>query len=168
MQAENHDFLAILGILTDRDVEFVVVGALSAVLQGAPIMTFDLDVVHRRSDENVEALLGALDVLDARYRGRGDQILVPTAEHLKGPGHQLLITRHGPLDLLGAIEDDLDYEDLIDDALKMSADDIEFSVLPLERYVALKEKSERSQDLARLPILRETLAEKEKNDNGDS
>jgi hypothetical protein len=45
------DFLAILRSLAQHEVEFIVVGGISAVLQGAPIATFDLDVVHSRSSE---------------------------------------------------------------------------------------------------------------------
>jgi len=41
-------------------VETIVVGGVAAVLQGAPIATFDLDLVHRRSEENVARLQDAL------------------------------------------------------------------------------------------------------------
>ena len=73
------------------------------MLHGAPITTFDLDVVHARTPENIARLLSAVEVLDADYRGRGDQRLRPSPEHLASSGHQLLMTRFGPLDLLGAI-----------------------------------------------------------------
>ena len=39
-------FLAVLRTLTDHGVEFIVVGGVAAVLRGAPINTFDLDVVY--------------------------------------------------------------------------------------------------------------------------
>lgn len=153
------DFVAILRTLNDHDVNFVVVGALSAVLQGAPIMTFDLDVVHQRSSENISRLLKALKVLDAHYRGHPDPSLRPDETHLQSVGHQLLLSKYGPLDLLGAIEDGLGYEDLLEDAVQTKIDDFSVPILGLARYVELKESSNREKDRARLPTLRQTLAE---------
>ncbi len=50
----------LLRALTDGDVRFIVVGGLAAVAQGAPIVTFDVDIVH-----------GRLDVLCRIEGGRG-------------------------------------------------------------------------------------------------
>lgn len=40
--------------LADAGVEAMVVGMAAAVIQGAPTMTWDLDVVHHRTTHNVE------------------------------------------------------------------------------------------------------------------
>ena len=96
-------FHAILLVLADHGVEFVVVGGVSAVLQGAPLVTSDLDVVHSRAERNIERLLQALEDLDAHYRTQPERRLAPNASHLRTAGHQLLATRFGPLDLLGEI-----------------------------------------------------------------
>lgn len=157
MQTETPDFLALLEVLVSHGVQFVIVGALSAVLQGAPVMTFDLDIVHLRSEDNVDRLLGVIAHLDATYRGHPNKALSPGREHLLGPGHQLLNTRLGPLDLLGAIEDGLTFADLEPDAIRMQVDELEFLVLPLKQYVDLKTRSSLEKDRARLPVLRETL-----------
>src|SRR5882672_5233809 len=61
-------FKEALEVFTHHRVDFVVVGGVAAVLGGAPISTFDLDIVHDRSPANVVRLLGALAELDARYR----------------------------------------------------------------------------------------------------
>ena len=161
MTAATPDFVAILQVLNAQDVDFIVVGALSAVLQGAPIMTFDLDVVHDRRDDNIERLLAALKQLEAHYRGHPEKELSPNASHLQSPGHQLLTTKYGPLDLLGAIEDDLSYEDLSSDTVEIMVDDFSVRLLKLRRYVELKEASTREKDQARLPTLRQTLAERD-------
>jgi Nucleotidyltransferase of unknown function (DUF6036) len=55
--------------LAEAQVEFVVVGGLSAVLQGVPIVTLDLDICYRRTPENVARLVGALAALQPRPRG---------------------------------------------------------------------------------------------------
>jgi hypothetical protein len=97
------DFARILRILANHEIDFIAVGGICAVLHGAPIATFDLDVVHSRSDQSVGRLLRALADLEARFRGQGDRHLAPDASHLASPGHQLLLTNAGPLDLLGAV-----------------------------------------------------------------
>ena len=120
-------------------------------------MTVDVDVVHQRTDENIGALLDALAELDAHFRGHPDKKLEPTREHLSSTGHQLLTTTYGPLDLLGAIEHDLTYEQLLADSVDISFDDRSIRVLSLAKYVELKEESTQPRDQARLPVLRETL-----------
>ncbi|XXY53339.1 hypothetical protein WME91_19605 [Sorangium sp. So ce269] len=91
----------LLGVLARHQVDFIVVGGVAAVIQGAPVNTFDLDVVHARTPDNIERLLGALRELDAFYRTDLQRRLPPTASHLVSPGHQLLATNMGTLDLLG-------------------------------------------------------------------
>ncbi len=53
------------------------VGGVGAVLQGAPISTFDLDLVHSRTRKNVDRLLVALELLDARHRTAGAREISP-------------------------------------------------------------------------------------------
>lgn len=164
MAESPSDFTRILRLLAEHEVDFIVVGALSAVLQGAPIMTLDIDVVHERSEGNVTRLLEALSELDARYRGHGERVLRPTAEHLVGPGHQLMSTDAGPLDLLGRIEEELGYDELLGDTVSYEIDGHEVRVLSLKRYTALKEHSDRPKDQAVLPLLRATLEERSSED----
>ncbi|HZY03412.1 MAG TPA: hypothetical protein VFF02_07905 [Anaeromyxobacteraceae bacterium] len=78
----------LLARLAASGTEFVLVGGLAAVAQGAPLATVDVDVVHRREAANVERLIAFLGAVDARYRGRPiGQVLRPTREALLGEGH---------------------------------------------------------------------------------
>ncbi len=43
----------------------------------------------------------------------------PTADHLAGPGHLNLMTRYGPLDVLGTIGRGLSFEDLLPHSSQM-------------------------------------------------
>jgi len=157
------DFLAILRTLNEYGVEFIVVGGVGAVLQGAPISTFDLDVVHSRSIENAGRLLAALRALDAYYRIQPERRLRPSASHLVSAGHQLLMTCYGPLDLLGMIGHSHGYESLAVDAIQVEAGaGVHIQVLGLERLIAVKTETAGEKDLAALPILRKTLEEQKK------
>ena len=54
------DFKALLRILSDASVEFIVVGGVAAAVHGSARATFDLDVVYRRTPENIDRLALAL------------------------------------------------------------------------------------------------------------
>lgn len=144
--------------LSSSDVEFIVVGLLAAVAQGAPVTTHDVDIVHRRTPENVARLVDLLvNTLDARYRERSERVLRPTAEILAGPGHSLLRTNLGPLDVLGAIEGGRDYEALLPLSRRIELAGYPVYVLGLETIIELKRGSTRAKDQLVLPILEEVL-----------
>jgi len=158
---QTTDFDAILRLFSESGVEFIVVGGVSAVLQGAPVNTFDLDIVHRRAPENIQRVLAALDKLDAYYRLQRERRLRPNASHLQSLGHHLLTTSAGYLDLLGSIGDFLTYEDLVEHSEPMQiAEGSCVPVLKLDTLISLKQQAGREKDIAMLPILRRTLEEK--------
>ena len=115
MSSKESDFIKIIEILTKHEVEFIIVGGVCAVLHGAPITTFDLDIVHNRSPENIERLLKALGELRAYYRTKKDVRIEADKKGLALTGHHLLMTDAGPLDLLGTIGESKDYSDLLKD-----------------------------------------------------
>jgi hypothetical protein len=155
-------FAEILRLLATSDVEFIVVGMTAGVLQGAPVGTIDLDILHRRSRENVARLLRVLGELDAVTR-HDPRRLRPQESHLVGPGHQLLTTIHGDLDCLGSIDNGKSYEDLLEQTVEMKlADGLTIRVLGLRSLIEIKERSGRPKDLAAIPVLRATLDEIER------
>lgn len=87
MADDTPDFSSILEVLTRHEVDFIVVGGVCAVLLGAPVSTFDLDIVHSRSSENLIRLSKALQALDAHYRDHLPQRLEPTLAGLAETGH---------------------------------------------------------------------------------
>lgn len=161
MKQPKPDFKAIFTILIDHQVDFIVVGGVCAVLHGAPISTFDLDLVHSRDPRNIDRLLVALNLLEARYRDCGERVLRPGAAHLSTPGHQLLMTSAGPLDLSGVIGNHHGYEELLPYTVSMDvAHGVLIRVLDLEFLIKVKEEAGRDKDQAVLAILRQTLKEK--------
>ena len=148
-----------LEILAKHRVDLVVVGGVAAVLNGAPIATFDLDVVHVRSQENLDRLAAALKDLEARYRDVSGRDLWPETAALAGDGHHLLLTRCGPMDVLGQIGNGRRYEDLLPDAVTISVGGAMVRVLGLSALIRTKEEAGRDKDLAVLGILRQTLLE---------
>jgi hypothetical protein len=145
--------------MVKNGVDFIIVGGVSAVLQGTPVTTFDLDLVHSRKPENITRLLSALQDLDAYYRGRRTHIIRPGRPHLAASGHQLLMTRFGPLNMLGTIGAGHDYDDLLKHTIEMQIDDLRLRVLDLQTLIKVKEEVGHDRDKAMLPILRRTLEE---------
>jgi hypothetical protein len=155
------DFLALLRTLNGHGVDYIVVGGVAAVLHGAPVSTFDLDVVHSRQEENIVRLVAVLQELDAYYRAQPERRLTPDASHLASPGHQLLATRFGPLDLLGEIGAGRGYEDLLPESIMVRAgEQVLVRVLNLETLITMKEELAQEKDRAVIPVLRRTLEEK--------
>ena len=161
MASEEPKFHEILNRLVDEQVEVVVVGMAAAVLQGVPLSTWDLDVVHRRTPENVARLLRVLDDLDAVAR-HDPRHLKPNATHLIGPGHVLLETRFGDFDCLGAIDSGRTYEDLIGASVELEFEGRCLHVLPLREILAIKTRAARPKDLAVIPYIQSTIDEIEK------
>jgi predicted nucleotidyltransferase len=156
------DFLEILRALRAREVDFIVVGGVSGVLHGAPITTIDLDLVHSRSGANIDRLLLALADLEAFARGRGEQRIRPDRSHLESPGHQLLTTKHGPLDLLGAVQGGRGYDDLLAHTVEMTLGPLAIRVIDLDTLIDLKEHLGREKDLAVIAVLKRTRDEARK------
>ncbi len=164
MTKPRPDFLRILEVLTAHHVDFIVVGGVSAVLHGAPVATFDLDVVHSRQPKNLHRLLRALEDLGSRYRGVGNRSVKPRLAHLRTSGHQLLMTRAGPLDLLGEIGHGSRYEGLLSETTELEIQKgVKIRVLNLEALIRIKMETARDKDKAVIAVLKQTLKEKMKN-----
>jgi len=139
--------------LADAGVEFVVVGGAAAVLHGAPITTEDLDIVHRRTSENVSRLKNLLDELDAHVRELANRRLPPHESTLLGEGHVLLSTSLGPLDCLGTLADGLGFEELVSHSDSFTDEGTEFRVVDLSTLIDIKTKTGRAKDRLMLPVL---------------
>lgn len=148
----------LLARLAASGTDFLLVGGLAAVAQGTPLTTLDVDVVHRRDPDNVERLLAFLAAVDARYRGRpAGQVLRPTREALLGPGHQLLVTDLGPLDVLGAIEGGRDYASLLPEVVELAVEGQPVKVVRLETLAELKRGTASPKDQLALALMDEVL-----------
>lgn len=158
----GNDLSALLEGLLQAGVEFIVVGGLAAVIQGAPVTTMDLDIVHRQSTANIDRLMAFLVSEGAIHRRPDEKILEPSEEQLSARGHVLLTTRLGPLDVLAFIEGDLDYEELVDHSEVIPYRGHRLRVLKLEKLVELKRNSQDPRDRQRLPVLEETLRQRQR------
>jgi predicted nucleotidyltransferase len=152
-----------LADLLDAEIEFIVVGGLAAVFMGAPVVTFDLDIVHRRTPENVDRLLALLLQNGAYHRlDLANRRLPPTREPLMGRGHLNLSMGDAKLDVLCEIEERAGYEELLADTEPVPFHGKTLRVLGLRRLIQAKAAAGRPKDHMVIPILVATLEAIEK------
>jgi hypothetical protein len=151
------DLSALIKGLGQAGIEFIIVGGLAAVAQGAPISTFDLDIVHHQTDENIKRLFEFLKSIDAYQRRPDDKIIEPTEEDLKAKGHLLLNTHYGPLDILAYIEKGRGFSKLLTHTVEIEFHGYKVYVLSLDTILDLKRDSKDPKDRYRFPVLEETL-----------
>ena len=152
---------AILEGLIEAGVDFILVGGLAAVVQGAPVTTMDVDIVHNQSPENIAKLLSFLKSIDAFHRRPDDKVIEPKEGDISGMGHALFTTQLGPLDILAVIEEGRAYGDLIEHTVEIEFRKHTIRVLDLKMLIQLKRNSTDPKDRQRLPVLEETLRQLE-------
>jgi hypothetical protein len=144
----------ILVELIDEGVELIVVGGLAAVLQAAPVVTFDVDIVHNRTPENIDRLLAVLLRGGAYHRfDLANRRLPPTRDALLGRGHLNLAVRDAKLDVLCEIDPHDGYDELIADTVAVPLHGRTLRVLGLARLIQAKAAAGRLKDRMALPIL---------------
>jgi hypothetical protein len=150
------DPICLLTVLTDHDVEFVLVGGMAAVLHGSPTATNDADIVPSRTPENLNRLAAALRQLDARIRSATEVdgiTFEPHPELLASMSMLNLTTRCGDLDLtfnpsgIGA------YEDIRPTAVRFELDGFAVLVAALDDVIRSKLAADRPKDRAVMPVL---------------
>ncbi len=150
----------LLRSLVDHGVEFCVIGAVAAWLQGNPTVTLDLDVMPRRELDNAERLAAALNALGARSQGDDTGGELEGADFL-GWQSQRFETEAGPLDVVPHATAIGGFEDVA--TVELVLGEISVRVLAIDEIIASKEELGRPKDTAALPALyatREALRRK--------
>lgn len=134
-----------------QGVRFIIVGLSSAVLQGAPVSTQDVDlwIENLGSESFCEAVKDAEGFyIPPGIAGGNPPMLGPEKFRL----FDLVVHMHG----LGEFPEE--YLKCID----MTIENISLKVLPLDRIIASKQATNREKDRAVLPILETVLKAKNK------
>jgi hypothetical protein len=141
--------------LAPAGVEFVVVGGVGAVLQGATITTRDLDLCYRCTPENFARLVAVLGPLQPRPRGfpPGLPVVFDERTVLLGSNFMLEVGDES-LALLGEMSVIGGYEQIINTCVVMEIAGFPVNVLSLADLIATKTAANRPKDLVVLPELR--------------
>lgn len=156
----------LLRTLVEHEVEFCVIGAVAAWLQGSPAVTLDLDVMPRRDLGNAERLAAALNSLGARALGSKTRLELEGADFL-GWQTQRFDTGAGPLDVVPHAAAIGGFEDVA--TIELAVGDLSVRVITIDQVIASKEELGRPKDTAALPALyatREALRQRRR-ESGD-
>ena len=154
------DAPALLEVLLEQGVTFVVIGGLAAAVHGSPFATQDLDITPETGIDNLTRLSDALRRLGARIRTDAVPEGLPfdhDAESLAAAGVWSLTTRYGDLDISFVPNGTTGFDDLAKDASDVAA----FGLIPvasLADVIRSKQAANRPKDQRVLPVLREILA----------
>ena len=154
------DFKALLRLLTENQVEFIIVGGAAATAHGSARLTFDLDVVYGRSNDNLVRIVNALGPIQPYLRGAPSGLPFDwSTETLKKGLNFTLVTTLGPLDLLGEIVGGGGYERLSSDTIEIEIAGVKCRCLNLERLIKVKRAAGRPKDLEVVAELEQILDE---------
>jgi predicted nucleotidyltransferase len=154
---------ALLQALRDAGVEYIVVGGVAATVQGSARVTTDVDVVYRRSPENLRRVVAALQPLAPYLRGAPPGLPFRWDEDTLARGLNFtLTTALGDLDLLGEITGGGSYEALLPDCVELPVFDVPSRCLGIERLIAVKRAAGRPKDLEAVAELEAIWEERRK------
>lgn len=144
--------------LAQAQVEFIVVGGISAVLRGVPLVTKDLDICYRRTPTNLTRLAAALAPLQPRLRSLPPDLpsLFDERSLQQGTNFTLVIGDE-ELDLLGEMAAIGGYDQVVGQATELPVAGFQVKVLSLSHLIATKEAAGRLKDLAAVPLIKATL-----------
>ena len=158
------NFRELLILLANSQVEFLVVGGLAATAHGSARLTKDLDIVYRRTPENVTRLVRALAPLQPYLRGAPPGLPFRWDEKTIWNGLNFtLITSLGAIDLLGEITGGGDYDDLLPHSVTLHLFGVECLCLGLERLIWVKRAAGRPKDFEAIAELEAILEEQQLN-----
>lgn len=147
----------LLPVFDRHGVRFIVVGAVAAVVAGAPVLTKDVDLLIDLGEDNLERVLAACVDLEATYKDPAGRRLIPDLEKLRSFRLHLLRTRLGEVDLMREIGDGWTYAAVLSRSQEVDLGSTRVRVLDLDAVIESKRFADRDKDRAVLPILLETL-----------
>jgi hypothetical protein len=152
---------AILRVLAEHGVDFILIGGFAAVVHGSPLLTRDVDVVPEPSRDNLTRLSDALRALEAKVRV-GDEEPLPFAHDATSLAASVfwnLSTRHGDLDISFTPSGTQGFDDLRQDAITIELRGTPVLLASLADVIRSKDAANRDKDHRSLPVLRKLLDE---------
>jgi len=157
------DFGRLLEALVTAGVEFIIIGGMAATAHGSAHVTVDLDLVYRRTLENIARLAAALQPLQPYLRGAPPGLPFRfDADTIKRGLNFTLVTSAGDLDAMGEAAGGGTYEALLPRSELRSIFGFDVRFVDLEMLLHLKRAAGRPKDLERIAELEALRDERKK------
>jgi len=140
------DLNGLLQRLHDHNVEFVLVGGFAALVHGSTLVTRDLDISCRFTEENLRRIQQAMADLHPVHRMRPDLPLVLTPEICRSLKNLYLITDIGRLDCLGEVKGVGDFAEVLKHSVFVELPFGQCRVLDLATLIRAKQAMNRDHD----------------------
>jgi hypothetical protein len=134
-------------VLADSKVEFVVVGGVAAAMLGSLRETTDVDILVRRSSDNLARLARGLTEVGARVRGSARPAMPISPALLEGVEVMTFDTEVGEVDVLLVGRGGWTYERVIGGAERVDVAGREVSLISMDDLIAMKRAAGRPKDL---------------------
>ena len=157
------DIETALRVLSSSGIEFIVVGGVAARAHGSARLTNDLDVVYRRTPENIARMATALAPHSPYLRGAppGLPFRWDPATIRRGLNFTLT-TSLGDIDFLGEITGGGGYDALVTRSKPIAAFGVDVRCLDLDCLIQVKRAAGRPRDLDAIAELEVLLQERDR------
>ena len=152
------DLRALLEVLHEHNVRFVVIGGVAVGAHGFVRGTEDLDLVPDPDPGNLKRLTQALEALESTLPTVGGRPFDPTSDAgvIRRGGNVTTMTRFGELDVVQRAQGVPSYSQLAEDAIESDLLGIPVQVCSLTRLREMKRAQSRTQDRLDLENLPES------------
>ena len=153
-----NDFIGILELLIDHNVEFVLVGGLAASAYGSPQVTQDVDICINLSLENLIRLKKAVEAIKPVHRMHpakppfNDELV-----RLQTFRNIYLSTEYGQIDCLGQITGIGSFKETLENSSEIEIRGKKCRIITLEALIKSKESLSRQKDKEAVVILKALL-----------
>jgi predicted nucleotidyltransferase len=157
------EFERLLPELVKGGVDFILIGGVAGIVHGSARVTYDVDLVYSRTDENIRRLASVLEPHSPYLRDALPALPFSWDEKTIRAGLNFtLTTTLGDIDLFGEISGGNTYKDLLPHSLEVEAFGIRFKCVDLPTLIRIKESAGRAKDLEAIAELRALVEEREK------
>ncbi len=154
------DYAAALALMSQHGVEYIVIGGVAASAHGSTRFTQDVDIVYRRTPENMARLAQAWASHSPYLRGAPPGLPFHwDVETIRRGLNFTLTTSIGFVDFLGEVTGGGTYEDLLPFTRAHAPFGVECLVVDLPKLIALKRAAGRPKDLEAIAELEAILEE---------
>jgi hypothetical protein len=155
--------IRILKLLSESQIDFVVIGGVAAIMHGSVYVTRDVDVCMRFDEPNLKKLSNALGPFHPKHRITPQRLPFTIDDrNWQGLKNLYLATDIGILDCLSDVLGVGGYEEALKASELVRGEFGEFKTLTLDALIRAKEAAGREKDLL---VLRELRIIKTKREN---
>jgi hypothetical protein len=148
------DLFEVARLLSQSNVQYVIVGGIAIRSHGGNYITEDLDICYSRTRENLKKLASVLAPLNPRPRGISEELpFIFDWSTLQHGTNFTFTTSMGDVDLLGEVKGIGSYDDLVKDSIEIDLDGFPTYILSIPALITAKEASARPKDEPGLKVL---------------